>query len=53
MVPRADPAAPVVLAPVTAAPIFLVVTVDAGGEPVARELLSDPPGLQRSVGRRR
>jgi putative iron-dependent peroxidase len=34
----------------TAAAIFLVVTVDPGGEPVARDLLADLPGLQRAVG---
>jgi putative iron-dependent peroxidase len=39
-----------VLSPVTTAAIFLVVTIDAGGESVARELLSDVAGLQRSVG---
>lgn len=39
-----------VLSPLTVAAIFLVVTVDPGGEPVARELLSDLPGLQRAVG---
>ncbi|SNS01575.1 putative iron-dependent peroxidase [Streptosporangium subroseum] len=39
-----------VLSPLTRAAIFLVVTVDPGGEPVARELLSDLPGLQRAVG---
>lgn len=39
-----------VLSPLTTAAIFLVVTIDRGGEPVARELLSDLAGLQRSVG---
>jgi putative iron-dependent peroxidase len=39
-----------VLSPLTTTAIFLVVTVDPGGEPVARELLSDLPALQRSVG---
>jgi putative iron-dependent peroxidase len=39
-----------VLSPLTGAAIFLVVTVDPGGESVARELLSDLSGLQRSVG---
>jgi porphyrinogen peroxidase len=39
-----------VLSPLTTAAIFLVVTIDPGGEPVARELLSDLSGLQRSVG---
>jgi putative iron-dependent peroxidase len=39
-----------VLSPLTTAAIFLVVTIDPGGESVARELLSDLAGLQRSVG---
>ncbi|WP_248963631.1 Dyp-type peroxidase [Sphaerisporangium perillae] len=39
-----------VLSPLTTAAIFLVVTVDPGGEPVVRELLTDLPALQRSVG---
>lgn len=39
-----------VLAPLTVAAIFLVVTVDPGGEPVTRELLADLSGLQRAVG---
>jgi putative iron-dependent peroxidase len=39
-----------VLAPLTSAAIFLVMTVRPGGEPVVRELLSDLGGLQRSVG---
>jgi putative iron-dependent peroxidase len=39
-----------VLSPLTTAAIFLVVTIDAGGEPVARDLLSDLPALQRAVG---
>ncbi|MBV9140457.1 MAG: Dyp-type peroxidase [Pseudonocardiales bacterium] len=39
-----------VLSPLTTAAIFLVVTIDPGGEPVARELLSGLAGLQRSVG---
>ena len=39
-----------VLSPLTNAAIFLVVTIDPGGETVARELLSDLAGLQRSVG---
>jgi putative iron-dependent peroxidase len=34
----------------TTASIFLVLTVDQGGEPVVRELLGDLSGLQRSVG---
>jgi porphyrinogen peroxidase len=39
-----------VLSPLTVAAIFLVVTVDPGGEAVARDLLSDCSALQRSVG---
>ncbi|GAA5045169.1 Dyp-type peroxidase [Thermocatellispora tengchongensis] len=39
-----------VLAPLTSSAIFLVVTVDPGGEPVVRELLPDLAGLVRSVG---
>jgi putative iron-dependent peroxidase len=39
-----------VLTSLTASAIFLVVTVDPGGEPVARELLPDLAGLVRSVG---
>lgn len=39
-----------VLSPLTTAAIFLVVTIDQGGETTARELLADLPGLQRSVG---
>jgi putative iron-dependent peroxidase len=39
-----------VLSPLTGVAIFLVVTIDPGGEAVARELLSDCAALQRSVG---
>ncbi len=39
-----------VLTPITAAAIFLVVTVDAGAEDAIRELLADLSGLKRSVG---
>lgn len=39
-----------VLSPLTRTAIFLVVTVDPGGEPVVRELLSDLSALQRAVG---
>jgi putative iron-dependent peroxidase len=39
-----------VLAPLTAAAIFLVVTVSDGGEPASRDLLGDLAALQRSVG---
>ena len=38
------------VSPLTAAAIFLVVTVDPGGEDVVRDLLADVAGLQRSVG---
>jgi putative iron-dependent peroxidase len=39
-----------VLTPLTAAAIFLVATIDRGGEDVVRELLGDLPGLERTVG---
>ncbi|MBO0704572.1 MAG: Dyp-type peroxidase [Candidatus Dormibacteraeota bacterium] len=39
-----------VLSPLTRAAIFLVVTIDAGGEQAARDLLSGLSGLQRAVG---
>jgi porphyrinogen peroxidase len=39
-----------VLSPLTTAAIFLVVTIDEGGEPAARDLLSDLPALGRAVG---
>lgn len=39
-----------VLSPLTRAAIFLVVTIDRGGEAAARGLLSDLPALQRAVG---
>jgi putative iron-dependent peroxidase len=39
-----------VLSPLTTAAIFLVVTVDPGGEAVTRDLLADLGGLQRSFG---
>ncbi|MGK4579010.1 Dyp-type peroxidase [Kitasatospora sp. HPMI-4] len=45
-----EPVPQPVLSPLTAAAIFLVVTVDPGGEPVVRGLLSDLSGLQRAVG---
>ncbi|MFC9996154.1 Dyp-type peroxidase [Nocardia sp. NPDC127526] len=38
------------LDPLTPAAIFLVVTIDEGGEAVVRDLLADLPGLRRSVG---
>ena len=39
-----------ILTPLTEAAVFLVVTVDPGGEDQVRELLADVPGLRRSVG---
>ncbi len=39
-----------VLSPLTAAAIFLVLTLNPGSEEIARDLLSDLAGLQRSVG---
>jgi porphyrinogen peroxidase len=39
-----------VVSPLTAAAVFLVVTINPGAEEVARDLLSDLAGLQRAVG---
>jgi putative iron-dependent peroxidase len=39
-----------VLVPLTAAAIFLVLTIEPGGEAVVRDLLGDWAGLQRAVG---
>lgn len=39
-----------VLSPLTRTAIFLVVTIDAGGEALARDVLSALSGLQRAVG---
>ena len=39
-----------VLSPLTAAAIFLVLTIDPGGEAAVRDLLDDITGLERSVG---
>jgi porphyrinogen peroxidase len=39
-----------VLSPLTAAAIFLVVTINPGGEDAVRDLLGDVAALQRSVG---
>ncbi len=44
------PAAQPVLSPLTAAAIFLVLTIDPGGEAVVRDLLADVTALGRSVG---
>jgi putative iron-dependent peroxidase len=38
-----------VLSPLTSAAIFLVVTIDPGGEPAVRDLMADLAGLRRSV----
>ena len=48
--PLPEPEAQPVLAPLTAAAIFLVLTIDPGGEAVTRDLLTDWAGLQRAVG---
>lgn len=48
----AAPQAQPVLSPLTAAAIFLVVSVKAGGEATARDLLPDVAALARSVGSR-
>jgi porphyrinogen peroxidase len=48
--PASDVTAQPLLNPLTAAAIFLVVTIDAGGEETVRDLLSDLAGLQRAVG---
>ncbi|MFE6919859.1 Dyp-type peroxidase [Nocardia sp. NPDC057663] len=39
-----------ILEPLTPAAIFLVATIDEGGEPAVRDLLSNISGLRRSVG---
>jgi putative iron-dependent peroxidase len=44
-----EPAPQPVLSPLTAAAIFLVLTIDPCGEPTVRELLADLSGLERSV----
>src|SRR4249920_2796425 len=48
--PRVPPVPQPVLAPLTRAAIFLVVTVSEGGEQASREVLGDLAALQRSVG---
>jgi porphyrinogen peroxidase len=45
-----DPEPQPVVTPLTAAAIFLVVTVNPGGEQTVRDLLADMAALQRSVG---
>ncbi len=39
-----------ILEPLTPAALFLVATIDEGGEAAVRDLLTDLPGLRRSVG---
>ncbi len=46
----AEPVPQTVLSPLTSAAIFLVVTIDSGGETTVRELLSDLGSLERAVG---
>jgi putative iron-dependent peroxidase len=54
--PAPSPAPPVepepqpVVGPLTAAAIFLVLTIEPGGEAAVRDLLTDWAGLQRAVG---
>ena len=54
--PPAPPRAPAppeqqpVLTPLTDAAIFLVLTINSGGEAACRDLLGDWAGLQRAVG---
>lgn len=45
-----EPVPQTVLSPLTSAAIFLVVTIDSGGESTVRELLSDVGSLERAVG---
>ena len=48
--PEPSPEPQPILTPLTAAAIFLVLTVNPGGEDAARDLLGDVAALQRSVG---
>ena len=48
--PGDEPEPQPVLAPLTTAAIFLVLTIDPGGEGAVRDLLADWAGLQRAVG---
>ena len=48
--PVGDVTSQPVLNPLTAAAIFLVLTIDPGGEEAVRDLLADLAGLQRAVG---
>jgi porphyrinogen peroxidase len=45
-----DPEPQPVLSPLTAAAVFLVLTIAPGGEQAVRDLLADVSGLRRSVG---
>jgi len=49
-VPGPPAASQPVLSPLTAAAVFLVLTIDPGGEAAVRDLLGDVSALQRSVG---
>jgi deferrochelatase/peroxidase EfeB len=48
--PLPSPEPQPLLAPLTAAAIFLVLTIEPGGEDAVRDLLADRAGLQRAVG---
>jgi putative iron-dependent peroxidase len=48
--PLPEPEPQPVLAPLTSAAIFLVLTIEPGGEAIVRDLLADWAGLQRAVG---
>lgn len=48
--PASDTSPQSVLSPLTRAAIFLVVTVEPGGEGVVRDLLGDLSGLERAIG---
>jgi putative iron-dependent peroxidase len=48
--PRGCHQSQAILSPITEAAIFLVLTVESGGEERVRELLADVGGLERSVG---
>jgi porphyrinogen peroxidase len=48
--PLAEPEPQPVLSPLTDAAIFMVLTIQPGGEATVRDLLSDWAGLQRAVG---
>jgi len=48
--PLPEPEPQPVLAPLTAAAIFLVLTIEPGGEDAVRDLLADWAGLARAVG---